>query len=336
MNENTASPKSKVQAIRLIIVIGLILTTIKFTAYYFTKSTAILTDALESIVNLLTGLFAWFSLLYSAKLKDQDHPYGHGKIENISAGFEGGLIFLGGLLILVEAGYNLMRGHKAANLEIGIVLSGVSALLVFGMSKYLMNKGIKHDSITLIADAKHLKTDAITTAGLIVGLGLVWLTKLYWLDALLGIALSLFIIYEGYKLIKEAFDGLMDKADYSTIEKIIKVLNKNRQTDWVDIHNLRLQKFGNYLHVDCHVTLPFYYDLQKTHDHMEAIDDVLNKNFNSHFEFFIHPDPCKPTACSICLVESCPERKTPFNYKVEWKLTNVMKNQAHHIDSHLS
>ncbi len=116
------------------------------------------------------------------------------------------------------------------------------------------------------------------------------------------------------------------------MEQIIAVLNENRSIHWIDIHNMRLQKFGDSLHVDCHVTLHYYNDLQQTHEEMEKIDELLNLHFENKVEFFIHPDPCKTSSCSICLLSNCPVRSNPFQQKIDWNLENILRNKAHQID----
>jgi cation diffusion facilitator family transporter len=319
----------KVKAIQFVLVLGCVLTIIKFTAYFFTNSAAILTDALESIVNIVASLFAWFSIYISSKNKDTDHPYGHGKIEYISAGFEGGLILISGIWILYEAFDNLFHQHVIDQINWGILLMSTSGILVFVLGNYLIKKGNKLHSLTLIADGKHLLTDAYASIGILIGLLLIKFTELYWLDSIIAILYSCLILFTGYKLVRESLDGLMDKIDFETAKEIIDVINKNRHESWIDVHNMRLQKFGKFIHVDCHITLPWYNNLEKTHQQMEMMDNILNQHFDNRVEFFIHPDPCKPTACGICQLYDCKERKFEFKQKVVWQLDNVLENKAH-------
>ncbi len=331
MSSEILSNNEKVKAIKIVLLLGCVLTIIKFAAYFLTDSAAVLTDALESIVNIVASLFAWFSIYYSSKNKDTDHPYGHGKIEYVSAGFEGGLILISGIWILYESFHNIIHQHEILKIDTGIILIALSGILVFVLGRYLINKGNKLHSLTLKADGKHLQTDAYTSAGIIVGLILIKFTQLYWLDSVIAIIYSCIIVYTGYKLIIESLDGLLDKIDFATAQEIIDVINKNRINNWIDVHNMRIQKFGKFLHVDCHITLPWYNNLEQTHEQMELLDTLLNQHFDNRVEFFIHPDPCQPKACGICQMENCKERKFDFKQKVDWNLSNVLENKSHHL-----
>ena len=327
--ENQLHHKEKIRAIQLVLLVGILLTIVKFVAYYLTFSAAILTDALESIINVVASFFALYSVHFASKSKDTDHPYGHGKIENISAGFEGGLILLAGILIMYEAVLNVLLHHTVQRANAGLLIILASALVMFFLGKFISEKGKKYHSLSMQADGKHLLTDVYTSIGLVIGLGLIWLTKLNWIDSVLAIFYSSLIIYTGYKLIRQSLDGLMDKIDFETMAEIVVVLNNNREKEWIDIHNMRIQKFGSHLHIDCHVTLPWYEDLAFTHLQMESIADLLNAHFENRAEFFIHPDPCKPTACKLCQVSDCKERKHSFDKKMEWTMENILENKSH-------
>ena len=129
----------------------------------------------------------------------------------------------------------------------------------------------------------------------------------------------------------EALDGLLDRIDYQLVQQIVTIFSENRSAQWIDIHNMRIQKFGDSLHVDCHVTLPYYNSLETTHEEMEKIDSLLNLYFENKVEFFIHPDPCKPLSCSICQISECPVRKHRFMQRVNWSTENILLNKAHQI-----
>ena len=327
--DSSFQKKEKLFAIKLALAIGLVLTAIKFTAYFLTHSEAILTDALESIVNLVAGVFALFSIHYAAKSRDVDHPYGHGKIEYISAGFEGGLILLAGFLISFQAIKNLIVGHQVQNIDWGLILTAIAGITFFVLGRYLITRGEKLHSLSIVAEGKHFLTDSYTSIGLVVGLVLLRITGFQWIDSLLAIGYSAFIIYTGFQLIHKALDGLMDKIDFNAVEEIVKVLNENRSIHWIDIHNMRIQKFGSQLHVDCHVTLPWYNNLEQTHVQMESIATLLNHHFENRVEFFIHPDPCQPAACGLCQIENCKERKFAFQHKLQWTQENILANKSH-------
>lgn len=302
---------------------------IKFGAYFITQSNAILTDAAESIVNVIASAFAFYSIYLAALPKDQNHPYGHGKIEFFSAFVEGSLIILAGIIIIFKSFYNLLYPQNVGEILYGSYLIGFTGLIngVFGW--YMLKKSKILNSITLQADANHLIIDAYSSFGLVIGLIIIFITKVNWLDSVLSIAIATFIIYNGYRLTRKSIGGLMDESDVKIIQEIIAYLNINRKNDWIDIHNLRTQRYGSQLHIDCHVTLPYYYDLNKVHHEISEIERVINENVNSETEFFIHADPCIPQCCHYCNKEDCLVREGPKTKNIEWTLENVTKNNKH-------
>lgn len=302
---------------------------IKFFAYLITESNAIFTDALESIVNVIASAFALFSVHLVSKPKDENHPYGHGKVEFFSVFIEGGLILIAGVLILFKGVYNLIFPHPIHNLLEGSVLIGITGIVNFSYGTYMIKQSKKLNSLTLYGDGKHLQTDAYSTLGLIVGVILMYFTQMYWLDNVISILLGLFITWTGYKLFRKSISGLMDESDAELIEDFVKILNKNRQVDWIDIHNLRIQQYGPHLHLDCHVTLPRFYSLNKVHDVVTHIDQIVNTHQESDTELFIHPDPCEPNCCSYCDFPNCPIRSMEYERKIEWNRFNIIKNAKH-------
>jgi cation diffusion facilitator family transporter len=324
--------KSKVNAIRIVLLLSVVIMMIKFVAYYLTKSNALLSDALESLINIATSSFTLYSIYYSAKLKDQDHPYGHGKIEYLAVGFEGALILGTGVYILYEAFKHFIHPEPLQNVDIGIVITASTGLLMYFIGSFLKKKGRELDSITLVADGEHFHLDTITSIALIVGLVLYHLTKLPWIDPLLATLLALHIMMSGYKLTKESIDRLLDKADFDTIQNVVNSLNKNRKSTWIDIHNLRMQRFGNIIHIDCHLTLPFYYALDQVHAEIKSMETDVNKDFNHEVEFFVHTDPCNEEfPCKLCSVEQCPFRKFEHQQAVAWDIKNLMMNKKHQL-----
>lgn len=323
--------KSKVSAIRWVLFFSIIIMLIKFSAWYFSKSEAILSDALESFINIATSFFALYSLFYASKLKDADHPYGHGKIEYLAVGFEGALIFGTGMYIIINAVQHFYNPHELENVDIGIVLTVVSTLGMYWMSRYLRKKGEENNSAILKADGQHFKADAITSGGLIIGLFAYRFTGWAWIDPTLAILLALHIMGSGIKLLRESINHLLDKADLETIESITASLQQYRDESWIDIHNLRLQKFGHYLHVDCHLTLPFYYQLDEVHEQIKKLESVLNRDVENQVEVFVHTDPCMEIPCNICSVKECAFRKTPQVSQIKWTSENLMLNKKHQL-----
>jgi cation diffusion facilitator family transporter len=319
----------KIRAIRNVLIAGIAIMLLKFVAFFITHSNAILSDALESIINVVAGAFAFYSLRLAAKPRDAGHPYGHGKIEFISAGFEGGLILLAGIIIIGKSIINIFNPVEIDQLNIGAGFAAIAGLANYFLGRFLINTGQKHNSITLIADGKHLLSDTWSSIGLIIGIVLMYFTHWLWLDNIIAITFGLVIIYTGYKLIRKSLAGLMDEADENILTEVIQVLNKNRHANWIDIHNLRIQQYGASFHIDCHITLPWYNDLQTSHDELKNIEELIAKQFHDKVELFIHPDPCLPFSCTVCQLSHCQVRQNPFKQKVEWTLENVMRNAKH-------
>nr|WP_207423722.1 cation diffusion facilitator family transporter [Pedobacter sp. SYSU D00873] len=301
----------------------------KFTAFFITQSNAILTDAAESIVNVLASAFAFYSIYLSSQPKDVNHPYGHGKVEFFSMFVEGILILLAGVLILFKSGYNLFFPTQVKDLFDGAIIIAVTGVLNYVMGFYMVKQSKKLNSLTLFADGKHLQTDAYSSAGLVVGLLLIYFTGIYYLDSVLSIIMGLYIIYSGYKLVRKSVGGLMDESDLAKVEQVVEILNANRHSSWIDIHNLRTQTYGHELHIDCHVTLPYYFELNKVHDEISEIDTLINmKGLNT--EFFIHTDPCLPQCCHYCRMPQCPVRSKVQTTDIEWTVENVTRNFKHY------
>lgn len=331
LNLETKAPvlhKQK-KVILISLAISIVLMLAKFVAYFITSSNAILTDAAESIVNVIASAFAFYSIYLASQPRDMNHPYGHGKVEFFSVFVEGVLILLAGLLITFKSVYNLFYPHEVNHLTDGALIIGVTGLINLALGYYLINEGKKHNSITLQADGKHLLTDAVSSAGLVGGLMLIYFTKIEVLDSLLSIGLGLYVISSGYRLLRKSVAGLMDESDFDMVEEVISVLNANRKSTWIDVHNLRTQRYGSDLHIDCHITLPYYFDLNQVHEEVTQIDQLINKHVMAETEFFIHADPCLPQCCHYCRVENCKVRTEPKNTDMVWSLDKVIKNQKH-------
>lgn len=319
----------QMRLVLLSLVTGIVLMLIKFVAYFITESNAIFSDAAESIVNIVASGFAYYSIYLAAQPKDENHPYGHGKVEFFSVFVEGGMIFIAGSIILIKSIYSIFSPQPISNVDEGMYLILASSLINFAVGFYLMKRGKALRSLTIEADGKHLQVDAYSSIGLIAGLLIMKLTGLAWIDLALSFALGTFILYNGYKLLRKSISGLMDESDSEVIEEVVSILNKNRKPEWIDVHNLRVQRYGQELHIDCHLTLPNYYSLNKVHDSISDFDQMLNTNLDSKTEFFIHADPCMPECCHYCKVENCPIRSEEYSKHIEWTTINVTKNMKH-------
>nr|WP_294901147.1 cation diffusion facilitator family transporter [uncultured Pedobacter sp.] len=311
------------------LLVSILLMLMKFGAYYITQSNAILTDAAESIVNVLASAFAFYSIYLASQPKDENHPYGHGKVEFFSAFIEGLLIVLAGLIIVGKSVYNIFQPQQLNAILDGVAIIGVTGIANGLLGLYLIKKGKSLRSITLTADGKHLITDAISTFGLMLGLIVIYFTDVFILDSLISVIVGLYIIYTGYRLVRKSVAGLMDEVDIEVVNNVVNFLNINRKDAWIDVHNLRAQRYGAETHIDCHVTLPYYFDLNQVHDQISEIDRLVGENIGDKTEFFIHADPCIPQCCHYCNVKDCPVRSEAQTDNIVWTVNNTTKNQKH-------
>lgn len=309
--------------------IGLLLLLIKFAAYHITNSNTIFSDAMESIVNVAAGSFALYSLILASKPRDEDHPYGHGKIEFISAGIEGALILVSGIGILYKSVESLIEGNQLSSLDQGIYMAGAAGLINFILGAITEHYGKQNNSPTMVASGKHLKSDGYTSAGMILGLTVVYFTNWVWMDSAIAIGFGVFIGFIGVKEMRKSIAGIMDEADFEMIRKLVKEVNENRTENWVDLHNFRTQKFGKRIHIDCHVTIPYYLSVADAHDEIDAMEKLVEKHHPHGVEMFIHIDPCSPSSCRICTKSNCSVRQSEHEETITWSLDNVLENRQH-------
>lgn len=326
--------QSSQQNIRIqtwVAVLSIVLLLIKVIAYYLTHSVAILTDALEGIVNVVAGCIGLYSLYVSAKPRDADHPYGHGKVEFISAGLEGGMIFLAGGAILYKATLAFFNPEPIHQLDIGILLVAVAGTINFIVGRICVVNGEKNNSLALIASGKHLQSDAYSTIAILVGLTLLYFTQLQWIDSVVAIGFSFFILYTGYSIIKSSVAGIMDEADVTLLKKLVVILQNNRKENWIDLHNVRIIKYGSTLHLDCHLTVPWYLNVHEAHIEIDALAKLVRDEFGDSLELFVHSDGCLDFSCKVCEKKDCAVRKHPFEKKVEWTMINLVSNEKHKV-----
>ena len=323
--------KQNLRLQKIITAIAILLFVVKIIAWYSTNSIAILTDALESIVNVIAALIGLYSLYLSAKPKDYDHPYGHGKAEFISAAIEGTLIAVAGFIIIYEAITNLLHPHTLKQLDYGISLVAATAVINYAAGIICLRVGKKNNSLALVASGKHLQADTWSTVGIIAGLILLVATKINWIDSAVALIFSFVIIYTGYKIIRKSIAGIMDEADEELLKKMVIMLNGNRKQNWIDLHNLRIIKYGGTLHLDCHLTVPWYLNVHEAHTEIDELSTLVKKEFGESMELFVHSDGCLDFSCAICTKTACTVRKHWFEKKVEWTMANISSNNKHSI-----
>lgn len=327
------SAKQNISVQKWVAAFSSVLLIVKVTAYFLTGSVAILTDALESIVNVVAGFLGLYSLFISAKPRDADHPYGHGKVEFLSAAIEGSMIFIAGILIIYEAIKNLIQPQPIEQLDIGIGLITLTAIVNFLIGRWCVRTGKKNHSLALQASGKHLLTDTYTTVGILVSLGLIYITGIFWLDSVVAIIFSFIILYTGYKIVRSSLAGIMDERDVELLNKLSVYIHQNRKENWIDLHNIRIIKYGSILHLDCHLTIPWYLNVHEAHNEIDALALLVRKEFGESLELFVHTDGCLDFSCKICEKQNCPVRQNAFEKRIDWTVENLVRNKKHEINS---
>lgn len=316
---------------RYLAALSVILFAGKMAAWWLTGSVTILTDALEGIVNMVAGFLGLYSVTLAARPRDTNHPYGHSKIEFITAAIEGTLIIIAGGAIIFQAIHQLLIPHTLSHLDVGLFIVAAAGLANYLAGRYAMKQGKLHFSIVLESAGNHLVTDAYSTIAVIIGVTLLLLTNNHWpwLDSAVALFFAAITIITGYKVLRRSISGMMDEMDMGLLNKVIDVLQQNRPPQWVDLHNLRVIQYGALLHIDAHMTLPWYQQVVDADREIHAMEDLIKTEFDNKVEMFIHIDGCMPYQCRLCAMPDCPERSTPLEATEEWTIENVWADQKH-------
>ncbi len=305
-------------AISLSLFVGAALMLSKFYVYWLTGSSAVLSDALESIINVVASAFALGSVVLSAKPPDPTHPYGHGKIEYFSAGFEGALIIFAAFGIFWTAWPQLLKPHQLPHLEFGLLLLLGASVVNLALALGLVHVGRRTHSLILVADGKHLLTDVYTSAGVLLGLVLVHQTGWYWVDGGVACLVGLNILVVGTKLVKESFSGLMHASNPILLDELSGLIASHRKPTWIEVHRLRAWRAGNRIHADFHLILPRDMTLEAAHREASLLQDILNTHLGGTFEAVIHVEPCIEQECPICGYDPCRLRQEPTRQQHLW------------------
>lgn len=314
---------------RYIAILSVVLFLGKLWAWYLTHSVTVLTDALESTVNVIAGFIGLYSIILSAKPRDIDHPYGHGKAEFISSAVEGSLIFIAGLMIIYEAIDQLIHPKPLHKLDVGIYIVAATGILNFFIGTYAVAQGKKQRSLILESAGKHLRVDAYSTFAIVVGLALIMFTKVQWLDSAVAMLIAIIILVTGYKLVRRSLSGIMDETDMQLLNDVIAYLQANRHPQWIDLHNLRVMQYGDVMHLDAHMTLPWYYTVKDADAEIHVLEEMIKQHFDNKVEVFVHIDACQPYQCKLCAMADCPHRQSPFIAQHEWNRENVWYDSKH-------
>ena len=250
-------------------------------------------------------------------------------MEFISAAIEGTLITIAGLFIIVQSIVNLLHPHAIQKLDFGIYLVAATAGINFVTGTICVNAGRKSNSLALIASGKHLRVDTYTTAGIIAGLILIFFSGIIWIDSLVAMIFAAIILITGYKIVRTSVAGIMDEADIDLLKNMVGTLNESRNVNWIDMHNLRLIKYGPTLHLDCHLTVPWYFNVNEAHHEIDTLSGLVRKKYGESVELFVHSDGCMNFSCPICDKFDCQVRQHSFEKKIRWTMENISSNHKH-------
>ncbi len=315
--------KKKAAILSLSVGVGMFI--FKIAAYLITGSAAIFSDAAESVVHVMATGMALFSIILSSKPADESHPYGHGNVEYFSAGIEGILILVAAIFIIYESTIAIINGPQLQKLGIGAIIITIASTVNLLLGTYLIRTGRKTNSLTLVADGKHVLTDSVTSFGVIAAVIIVLITDIMLLDPIIAILIALNILYTGWKLIRQAIGGLMNEANPELLEKIGNKLISLKKNYWIDIHELRFWESGDKLFLDFHLILPYYFTIKQTHQEENEIEAELRESF-PNTELKIHLDFCVPELCKYCSYTDCNVRSDIKSRDFKWdvnKLTGV-------------
>ncbi len=282
---------SQLFAIRLSFAFGIIMLAIKWYAYSLTGSSAILSDAAESVVHIIGVGFAVFSLWLSLQPADESHTYGHDKINYFSAGFEGALIVLAAIYIIYVSIDKLIFGVTITNLDKGTYFTFAASIINLFLGLFLVWKGKKTNSIILVANGKHVLTDSWTSFGVVAGLFLTWLTGWLPFDPIVAILAAVNILWSGGKLISQSASGLMDEGNESVGKVIKQILIEKSKETFLEYHELRYRESGNIIWVEFHLLFPKGTLLEEAHHVATEIENSITSKFESKVNITTHLEP---------------------------------------------
>ncbi len=269
------------------------------------------------------------------KPADKEHPYGHGKIEFFSAGFEGAMIIIAAFSIIAYAIRDIVFQREISSLDVGAGIITAASVINLLLGLYLIRTGRKTKSLILIADGKHVMTDSVTSFGAVAALILVLVTGIRIFDPIVAIILALNILWTGKHLVRESIGGLMNETDDKIIDSIADGLEEKRKNfpDWIDVHRLRYWKSGDKYMVDFHLIVPYYKSVSESHQTVDTLErEVINSLKTKEVESLIHLDPCNPKCCHICNMPECPVRKEPMTMYIKWEGKKITDLPNYDID----
>ena len=283
----------------LSVLVGVVILGVKLVAYWLSGSTAIFADALESVVHVVITVTMFFCLRYAQKPADEDHPYGHGRIEIVSIILEGGMVFLTALAVFWTAISNLIDGHEFIENPLSMGLMIVAMLINGGLGWHLIKTGKTYQSKILVADGHHVLADVWTSIGATVGFVLAWLGDMPWIDPVAALLLACVVLKAGIGLIRDAVKTLMDEADPELNSQVVDAINNAPDPCWLDVHNLRSRNLGDHIHVDFHLVIPGEWTVRQAHHVMHELESHILSSLNKTGSVMIHLDPPEEVADTL-------------------------------------
>ena len=314
----------------LSLVVAIVLLAAKYQAYRMTGSTAILSDALESIVNVVAAVFALGGIAFAAQPADRNHPYGHGKVEFFSAAFEGGLIAFAAVLIIYEVIQAILRGAEVRSLDAGLAIVLGAGLANLGLGLYLLRIGRRYHSLTLVADGKHVLSDFWTSVGIVVGLLLVRVTGIWWLDPVTAAVVALNLMWTGFRLVRHAAGGLLDEEDTGLLSRLLAALDSRLGQGVIRVHHLRAIRAGRFHHVEAHLVVPEFWSVEQAHELSEDLAARVITALGVEGELVFHTDPCHRIYCAMCDLDGCTIRREPFRDRPPLSLEEAVQPDMPH------
>lgn len=299
---------------------------LKFLAYYVTNSAAVMSDATESVINVIAAIIALFVIRFASQPADDEHPYGHGKAEYFSSAFEGGMIFFAALVIMAQSVQAIWQGQSLTRIDIGLYIVGLSTILNLVLGLYLKKVGTRENSEALLASGTHVLSDVWTTVGVMVGLALVAITEIHWLDAVVAMLVAVHLAYSGFSIVRSSIGGLIDETDPQVLQDLAASFNKVRKSGVIDIHKLRVIRAGAFHHVDAHIVVPQYWDVATVHNQNEMFERAVVADYRFDGEIAFHVDPCKKSYCDVCDVFDCPIRAQEFKNRKEFTIKSLISD----------
>lgn len=333
MTQQRTGINQRIRIAQLNIVVSLAVLGLKFMGYYVSASTAIFSDAVETLINVLTAVTALLVIRLIVRPADENHPYGHGKLEFFSSAFEGGLVFFAAVAILIESIQAFKANQAIVEIQSGMLFIFIASAINLVMSLALRKVGEKEKSETLIASSLHLMSDVYTTAGVLAGLLLVKLTSLMWIDSIVSALVALHLVVQSYRIVRRSVSGLTDEMDQTSLKELSAAIQKNIKPGIINIHNLRAIRSGPFHHIDAHLIIPEFWDVATAHKLTHDFEKNVVHLYPYEGEFAFHLDPCNRKYCVGCDVKECPVRQAAFIKKYSFEsqamiqsVTNIVAN----------